>query len=182
MPPGLSPGEGQIRLMAREPAKTVELDVQLATDEAPVPEGADFRRWIDAALAAAAPGSCGEMTVRLVGTDEGRGLNQDYRHKPGATDVLAFPGPATPGLPSGLPAGLGDLVVCLPVVHREAGEQGKDVLAHLAHLVVHGTLHLVGYTHGRASDAHRMEALEARILGDLGFPDPYAAEREPGNA
>jgi probable rRNA maturation factor len=106
-----------------------------------------------------------------VGLAEGAGLNSTWRHKQGPTNVLAFPGPS--GLPSGVPREFGDLVICLPVVLREAAEQGKAPVDHLAHLVVHGTLHLLGYTHDAEADAARMESLETRVLAALGIPDPY---------
>jgi probable rRNA maturation factor len=109
-----------------------------------------------------------EVTVRFVDAGRGAGLNRDYRGKDYATNVLSFPYAAGTTLS-------GDLVLCLPVLEREAREQGKPPEAHCAHLIVHGMLHLQGYDHeaGRA-DAERMEALGAEILADLGYPDPYA--------
>ena len=119
-------------------------------------------RWARAAAAS------GEVTLRYVGEAEGRRLNGEYRKRDYATNVLSFPY-GEPGQ-----AAYGDIVVCAPVVAREAREQGKDVAAHHAHLVVHGVLHLRGYDHERgAADARRMESLERRILRELGFPDPY---------
>lgn len=135
--------------------------MQLATRAAPLPRGADLPGWI----AAAGGAGRGTVTVRLVGWRESRRLNEGYRGKAGPTNVLAFPAAA--------PAELGDLVICLPLVHREAREQGKRPLAHLAHLVVHGTLHLLGHDHDQDASARRMETLEARILRRLGFSDPY---------
>lgn len=117
----------------------------------------------------------GALSLRLVGLDEGAELNSTWRHKSGATNVLAFPGPPE-ALPPGVPREFGDLVICLPVVLREAAEQGKPPVSHLAHLVVHGTLHLLGYTHDGEADAARMEALETRVLAGLGIPDPYVAK------
>lgn len=147
----------------RAPAPAVT--VQRATRAARVPRGTDLAGWVRAAGARRA------VTVRLAGWAESRRLNRAWRGKDAATNVLAFP--AGPGATGGADAGLGDLVVCLPLVHREAREQGKTPLGHLAHLVVHGTLHLLGHDHDREPAARRMEALEARILGRLGFPDPY---------
>lgn len=106
-----------------------------------------------------------------MGDGEGTELNATWRHKPGPTNVLAFPGPA--GLPPGVPREFGDLVICLPVVLREATEQRKAPVDHLAHLVVHGTLHLLGHTHEGEADAGVMEALETRVLAGLGIADPY---------
>ncbi len=174
--------------MAASSGPPLELDIQLAGDAPAPPAGADFAGWIQAALRGAAearpdgarPGTslAGAVSVRLVGLEEGAALNATWRHKAGPTNVLAFPGPVRPpGLPPGSPEGVpveyGDLVICLPVVAREAAEQAKEPLQHLAHLVVHGTLHLLGYTHHGDADAAVMEALETRVLGGLGIPDPY---------
>ena len=106
------------------------------------------------------------ITVRLVGLDEGRALNRDYRGKDYATNVLTFV------LDASQPYS-GDLALCAPVVSREAREQKKDLMAHYAHLTVHGVLHLQGHLHEGAREAAKMEKLEARILKQLGFPDPY---------
>jgi len=127
------------------------------------PPRPQLRRWVRA--------SCGipaEVTVRFVDGEEGRTLNRDYRGKDYATNVLSFPYECGERVH-------GDLVLCLPVVEREALAQGKSPEAHFAHLIVHGMLHLQGYDHetGR-DDAERMEALERSILGTLGYPDPYA--------
>ncbi len=163
----------------REPA--LELDVQLAAEPADLPAGADFPAWIRAALQGAAGDggtdgmAGGALSLRLVGLAEGAELNSTWRHKAGPTNVLAFPGPSE-ALPPGVPPEFGDLVICLPVVMREAAEQGKPPVSHLAHLVVHGTLHLLGYTHEKVGEAARMEALETRILAALGIPDPYVAK------
>jgi probable rRNA maturation factor len=119
-------------------------------------------RWISFALAAPA-----EMSVRIVGEDEGRALNAQYRHKDYATNVLTFDYAQEPTV-------MADLVLCGPVVEREAREQGKTLQEHYAHLLVHGTLHAQGYdheTHDR--DALEMEALEVLLLGALGFANPY---------
>ncbi len=172
--------------MAADRVPALELDIQLAADVPALPAGADFPTWITASLDAAAADRAalavdGAMSLRLVGLEEGARLNASWRHKQGATNVLAFPGPRPGPRPGvGLPAGMsleyGDLVICLPVVLREAAEQGKAPGHHLAHLVVHGTLHLLGYTHDEAADAARMEALETRILAGLGISDPYVTK------
>jgi probable rRNA maturation factor len=119
-------------------------------------------RWIRAALAVPA-----EITVRIVDEDEGRRLNREFRKLDHATNVLTFPYAREPMLSA-------DLVLCAPVVEREAAEQGIALEAHYAHLIVHGTLHAQGYDHERAGDAKRMEAREGEILVGLGFADPYA--------
>jgi probable rRNA maturation factor len=119
-------------------------------------------RWISFALAAPA-----EMSVRIVGEDEGRALNAQYRHKDYATNVLTFDYAQEPTV-------MADLVLCGPVVEREAREQGKTLQEHYAHLVVHGTLHAQGYDHEtNERDALEMEALEVLLLGALGFANPY---------
>jgi probable rRNA maturation factor len=111
------------------------------------------------------------MCLRLVGSAESRRLDRVYRGKDRPTNVLSFPASAEERVATGM---LGDLVVCAPVVAREAREQGKTLAAHWAHMVVHGTLHLLGYDHLAARDARAMEALEVAILGGFGFDDPYA--------
>jgi probable rRNA maturation factor len=154
----------------RSPGWTLALQVAPGLKDAP--SQVWCRRWVAAALAAARHRSAGAITVRLVGSREGTRLNEGFRRKAGPTNVLAFPGNA-PRLP-GLPRHLGDLAICLPVVRREARAQGKTLRQHLAHLLVHGTLHLLGHTHDGARDARRMEGLETRILLAAGLPDPYA--------
>jgi probable rRNA maturation factor len=140
-----------------------------------LPGVASFRRWIDAALAGArrAGAKQAAVDVRVVGQAEGRKLNRAWRRRDYATNVLSFPAAPAQGA-KGLP--LGDLVLCAPVVAREAREQGKAPHAHWAHLTVHGTLHLLGHDHESSAEAERMEALERRILARLGFPDPYETE------
>ena len=146
----------------------VELNVQYATRSRTVPAPEDFSKWVGAAMAADA---C--ITVRLVGLDEGRALNRDYRGKDYATNVLTFV------LDEGPPY-QGDLALCAPVVSREARAQGKDVIAHYAHLTVHGVLHLQGHEHEDSSQAVAMEKLETRIMKRLGFADPYALPQAHG--
>ncbi|MBC6904567.1 rRNA maturation RNase YbeY [Saccharophagus sp. K07] len=145
-----------------------EVDVQIATADKNIPSEEDFRSWVAAALPADKINS--ELTIRVVGFDESRSLNAQYRQKDKPTNVLSFPSELPPELQIPL---LGDLVICAGVVEREALEQGKTLLAHWAHMVVHGTLHLLGYDHETDADAEVMEALETRILGTLGFPAPY---------
>jgi probable rRNA maturation factor len=119
-------------------------------------------RWITAALEAPA-----QLTVRIVGEDEGRALNRQYRGKDYATNVLTFDYTREPVVTA-------DLVLCAPVVEREAREQGKPLDAHYAHLLVHGTLHAQGYDHETSDrDALEMEALEVLLMGALGYPNPY---------
>jgi probable rRNA maturation factor len=140
----------------------LSLAVQYACNDERLPSRPQVRRWVRAAQELPV-----QATVRFVDAEEGRELNRDYRGKDYATNVLSFVYESAPTV-------IGDLVVCLPVVVREAQEQGKPLAAHLAHLVVHGLLHLQGYDHetGRR-DAERMEARERAILARLGYPDPY---------
>ena len=168
--------------MAGRSPPPIDLHVQFASDAAGLPpdtdfERSDFQAWVNAAFAGAGVAPDGSLAIRLVGLKEGTALNETWRRKTGPTNVLAFPGPA-PGvpLPPGLPREFGDLVICLPVVAGEAALQGKKPADHLAHLVVHGTLHLLGFTHDADADAARMEALETRILAALGIPDPYVTK------
>ncbi|MFO7640839.1 MAG: rRNA maturation RNase YbeY [Candidatus Competibacteraceae bacterium] len=148
---------------------TLELDLQIALDLPGLPAETDFRRWAEAALAGADYRQDAELTLRIVNEAESAALNERYRHKPGPTNVLSFPFEAPPEIDSTL---LGDIVICAPVVLREAIVQSKTPEAHWAHLVAHGVLHLLGYAHDEAQ-AEAMESLEIRILAGLGFPDPY---------
>lgn len=149
----------------------VELDYQLAVEPAgDIPAAEQVERWLACALAGRAADGA-EVTVRVVEEAESGELNRTYRGKQGPTNVLSFPFEAPPGLDLPL---LGDIVVCAPVVRREAAEQEKPPEAHWAHLVVHGALHLLGFDHMDPAEAERMEALETEILGTLGYSDPYA--------
>jgi probable rRNA maturation factor len=141
----------------------LSLSIQYPGGKATAPTRPQVRRWVRAACTKPA-----EVTVRFVDAEEGQHLNRDYRGKDYATNVLSFPYESGEQI-------CGDLVLCLPVVEREAKEQGKSPEAHFAHMVVHGMLHLQGYDHETSHhDAERMEALERKILADLGYPDPYA--------
>lgn len=148
----------------------IELDLQVASDGGRLPATSDFRRWCELALRQRSADS--ELTIRLVDESEGRELNNTWRHKDYATNVLSFPADVPDDLLD-IPL-LGDLVICVPVVEREASEQGKSLDAHWAHLVIHGCLHLLGYDHIDDEEAEEMEALERILLAELGHPDPYA--------
>ena len=147
----------------------LELDLQVAS-EASTPSEAQLRLWCEMGLRQRTADS--EMTIRLVDEAEGRELNHTWRHKDYATNVLSFPADVPDELLD-IPL-LGDLVICVPVVAREAAEQGKALDAHWAHLVIHGCLHLLGYDHIDDAEADEMEALERELLAQLGYPDPYA--------
>ena len=157
---------------------SIVVDVQYAQEEmleaeADIPPPKAFKRWVAAALSGRA--ESGELTIRVVGVAEGTMLNESFRHRSGPTNVLAFPMDSSPE--SDLPL-LGDLIICAPLVLQEAREQHKAPLAHWAHLTVHGTLHLLGYDHDEPGKAEIMERLEAVIIEGLGYPDPYAGEKE----
>lgn len=148
-----------------------------ADDKALAPKKNHFRRWAQAAVLRDV-----EVGIRLVGEAEGRELNRQYRGKDYPTNVLTFAYSAADGERAARAAGSaaeaavleGDLVLCVPVVAREAAEQDKPLDAHFAHLIVHGMLHLQGYDHETVSEADEMEGLEREILATLGYPDPYA--------
>ncbi len=133
-------------------------------------------RWANAAARASGvavpPGT--ELSVRLVDSEEGTQLNRRYRGGRGATNVLSFPFEQPPGVHVPL---LGDVVVCVPVVRREASEQGKTLESHFAHMTVHATLHLLGYDHHDEPGAQAMESLETLVMTRLGFKDPYQSSR-----
>ncbi len=150
----------------------VELDLQLATAAGDLPGEAQLRQWCELALRQRTAPS--ELTIRIVDEAEGRELNHTWRGKDYATNVLSFPAEIPDGLLD-IPL-LGDLVICAPVVAREAAEQGKRAEAHWAHLVIHGCLHLLGYDHIDDAEAEEMEALERQLLAELGYPDPYACD------
>ncbi len=142
------------------PALQLSLQFADATHRADLPRH-HVQRWLRAALDAPA-----QVAVRIVGEDEGRSLNRDWRGKDYATNVLTFDYEREPLV-------LADLVLCAPVVEREARAEGKTVEAHYAHLLLHGMLHAQGWDHRRAADARRMETRETVILRALGFADPY---------
>ncbi|MBU1691384.1 MAG: rRNA maturation RNase YbeY [Gammaproteobacteria bacterium] len=149
--------------------RKLSLSVQYAAKPEDVPTRAQFRRWVKAALRQDA-----EIALRIVDEEEGRALNRDYRGKDYATNVLTFvyddefPGAQLPLA--------GDIVLCAPVVAREAVQQEKPVEAHYAHLTVHGVLHLQGYDHESDEQAQQMEALEIQIVTKLGYSDPYQTD------
>ncbi len=153
----------------------VLVDVQQACDEDSIPEVVIVDAWVTRAVEAAGASHDVEVSVRVVDADEIQALNRDYRDKDKATNVLSFPAGPIAGLPDDAPALLGDIVVCASVVDSEAAEQGKAVGDHWAHMLVHGTLHLMGFDHETDVEAAEMEALETRILTTNGLPDPYGA-------
>lgn len=147
---------------------TIELELQIASDAQTLPHPSQFRDWIGMTLSDKYDNV--ELTIRIVDIDEMTMLNQTYRKKTGPTNVLSFPAEISSEFEINL---LGDIVICAPVVQREAEEADIDLLAHWAHMVVHGTLHLLGYDHEQDDEAEAMEKLETQILTKLGYPAPY---------
>ena len=139
----------------------VKLSVQIASELANLPTKAQFKKWAKAALRVDT-----EVTIRIVDEAEGRALNSTYRGKDYATNVLTFPLTETPHL-------MGDIIICAPVVMAEAAAQNRSLVAHYAHLTVHGVLHLHGYDHEIEAQAELMESLEITILQKLGYANPY---------
>ena len=152
-------------------APSLQVSVSYALPRAGLPGSASFRRWVQAALRGAGHRRRTELSIRIVGSDEGLALNRDYRGRDYPTNVLSFAAEPPPGVRFAL---LGDLAICAPVVQREAAEQGKSARDHWAHLTVHGVLHLLGHDHMQSDEAEIMEALESRVLARLGIPNPYA--------
>ncbi len=161
-----------------------DITVQFITAEPCVPAENDILRWAGSAL----DGKEGEVTIRITDEDEMRSLNNKWRNIDRPTNVLSFPlhDAGGPLLGDTVDAGrgcgeqdsggpmLGDMVICAPVLSREAAQQGKSLDAHWAHLIIHGILHLMGYDHSHETEAEIMEAKETALLQDLGFPDPYS--------
>lgn len=146
---------------------SIEIDIQRVSNDW-TPDDAQFNRWVQTVLA---EHEQAELTIRVVDPAESQELNKTYRGKDKPTNVLSFPFEVPEGVPDCYL--LGDLVICASVVQTEAEQQHKELLAHWAHMVVHGTLHLLGYDHVSDVDAAVMEPLEVRLLATLGYPDPY---------
>ena len=151
---------------------SIRIDVQRVA-QLSGPSDALIQGWVESALGGRR--DVAEMTIRIVDEAESAELNQTYRQKQGATNVLSFPFEAPADVPMDL---LGDLVICATVVEQQARQQHKTNEAHWAHMVVHGTLHLLGYDHIEEQQAEAMEALEISILKDMGLSNPYEEEKE----
>ncbi|MEZ8797154.1 rRNA maturation RNase YbeY [Vibrio cyclitrophicus 1F53] len=152
---------------------SIELDLQLAVEnEQGLPTKQDIQLWLNKTIPQFQENA--ELTVRIVDTQESHQLNHEYRGKDKPTNVLSFPFEAPPGIELDL---LGDLIICRQVVEKEAEEQNKPLLAHWAHMVVHGSLHLLGYDHIEDDEAEEMESLETEIMQTMGFEDPYILEK-----
>ncbi len=158
---------------------TIYIDLQTETKNKQLPSIEQLTLWVNKAhqthSAASEKASDTEITIRIVDIEESSELNQTYRGKTGPTNVLSFPFEAPPGIDIHLLGDipLGDLVICAPIVEKEAVEQDKEREAHWAHMVVHGTLHLQGYDHIEDEEALIMEGLETVIIKELNYPDPY---------
>lgn len=146
----------------------LHLDLQNVTKNKSVPSFYRFKQWTLAALPQDMPET--ELTIRIVGEKESAHLNETYRAKKGPTNVLSFP--FEPPSEMFFPL-LGDIIICARLIEKEAKEQCKNRVAHWAHIVVHGVLHLLGYDHINERDAKKMEKKEISILNNLGFPNPY---------
>lgn len=145
--------------------------LQIAAQTSSIPGKAEFREWLNmlSRFVSVGPQS---ITVRVVEAEESQALNLQFRNKDAATNVLSFPS----DLPEAFGADyLGDIVICASVVAHEARQQNKSLSEHWAHMLVHGVLHLQGYDHQQDEEAEAMEALEIKILAEMGFADPYAA-------
>jgi len=146
----------------------IEIELQVNSHSRALPHESDFRRWISSSLEGY--NTQVEVVVRIVDEEESADLNQTYRGKPGPTNVLSFPFEAPAQVDTDL---LGDLVICAPVIEREALEQGKTLESHWAHMAVHGTLHLLGFDHLSDAQAAEMELLEKDVLTRMGYGNPY---------
>lgn len=147
---------------------TIEVELQIASQAKTLPHPSQVREWVSVALWGRV--DTAELVIRVVDEEESAALNFQYREKTGPTNVLSFPYEPTPGVASRY---LGDIVICAPVVEEESNTYEKPILAMWAHMVIHGTLHLLGYDHEEEKEAQEMEGLETDILIKLGFPPPY---------
>jgi probable rRNA maturation factor len=146
----------------------IDVDVQYATDGPDLPDKSQLKHWVETALEDFQENAV--LTIRIVDEDEATQLNEQWRKSQGPTNVLSF---VYEGEPEIAPDLLGDIVVCAPVVAREAKEQNKNIDAHWAHMVIHGVLHLNGFDHIKPEDADCMESLEIKILEELNYNNPY---------
>lgn len=148
----------------------IVIDRQSAIDEPLLPTMEQLTHWVGCIFSDHSADECQELTIRFVDEAESQRLNRDYRGKDKPTNVLSFPFESPPGVTLPL---LGDLIICHAVVAQEASEQDKPLSHHYAHMVIHGTLHLMGYDHIEEQEAEEMEQLECELLAMLNIPDPY---------
>ena len=151
------------------------VDVQIACDDEGLPASDEIEFWLQRTVATAGKEIADEVEVsfRIVDRAESQSLNREFRQQDKPTNVLSFPAGRIEGLPGDAPRVLGDIVICANIVNQEATEQGKAIGEHWAHMVVHGTLHLLGFDHVNDDEALEMEGLETRILTAHGVADPY---------
>mgnify|MGYP001812538820 FL=1 len=155
--------------------QTCSVDVQFASSSSNVPADNTVGSWVASVLEQLDFTDTVEVSVRIVDEDESRTLNREYRDQDKPTNVLSFPSGIGGYMPGDEPTPLGDIVICAPVVALEAAAQGKALDDHWAHLVVHGTLHLLGFDHESDAEAMEMEGLEREILAARGISDPYSS-------
>lgn len=148
--------------------KHIKITIQTIASNTFIPSRYFLQRWVNKALAKQVTPN--QVNIRLVSKKESAELNSVYRHKKGPTNILSFPFEPPPEISSTF---LGDLVICAALVNQEAKQQAKTRLAHWAHLVIHGCLHLIGYDHIHDKDAIKMETVEIQLLEDLGYENPY---------
>lgn len=160
---------------------TAQVDVQFAAADESIPDSAEITGWVSRTLESAGRASEEEVSVRIVGEAEMQQLNKAFREQDKTTNVLSFPSGEIEGLPADAGQPLGDIVVCAAVVASEARDQGKSSADHWAHMMVHGTLHLLGFDHENDLDAEEMESLETKILATLGIANPYTEARHTGD-
>ena len=163
--------------MVSRDAESPVVHLQVTCDAPHLPEATELVAWAEAAVreSGCAVAASAELVLRVVDERESQQLNRDFRGNDRPTNVLSFPSDleSMPGLPAAVAPQLGDVVLCATVVTREAEAQGKQIADHWGHLVVHGTLHLLGFDHQNSDEADTMEALETRILGARGVKNPY---------
>ncbi len=173
LPIGTRPEESAFK--ERKSMSQVILNLQISCEDTNhIPHKSDFQRWLESVLSEFQQET--EVTVRITDEAESKELNLTYRGKDKPTNVLSFPCEIPKYIGLSL---LGDLIICRQVVKKEAFEQGKTLEAHWAHMVVHGSLHLLGYDHCKDDEAEKMEYLETEIMQGLGYPDPYFLEKYP---
>ena len=157
--------------------KNIKLDLQITIKDKSIPTKKDFTKWLTlAAQIAPPPKHKNEICIRIIDEKESAHLNKTYRHKQGATNILSFA--YQQDIDENNDNLLGDLAICAPIITRQAQQQSKLLLAHWAHIVIHGYLHLLGYEHQTQQETTKMEQLEIEILDKLGYPDPYSGDGE----
>ena len=155
----------------------LSVEIQIACDDPDIPKQDDIRSWAQLAVSSSPSiaNRDAELAVRVVDSEEIRTLNHEYRQQDKSTNVLSFPAGEMDGLPAHEPLVLGDIVVCASIIRSEAAAQGKSLADHWAHMLVHGTLHLMGFDHETDAEAAQMEAMEITLLAVKGITDPYGA-------